>query len=88
MMLYIFGVFFTTMVLAAVAMDLIFSALHLVPRPNPNIRHDLTMFSFNYTFWLNLIFGGIGLYLWRLNARNPMDHGCHADHDDSQQHAH
>jgi len=81
MMLYIFGVFFATMVLAAIAMDLAFSALHLVPKPNPNIRHDLEMFSFNYTFWLNVIFGGLGLYLWWLNAKNPMAHGCHADHD-------
>src|SRR6202011_3510242 len=80
MMLYIFGVFFVTMVLAAIAMDAAFSALHLVPRPNPNIRHDLTLFSFNYTFWLNLIFGALALYLWRLNAKNPMDHGCHGGH--------
>jgi uncharacterized protein len=74
MMLYIFGVFFATMVLAAIAMDLAFSALHLVPKPNPNIRHDLQMFAFNYTFWLNLVFGGLGLYLWWLNAKNPMHH--------------
>ncbi len=75
MMLYIFGVFFATMVLAAIAMDGAFSALHLVPRPNPNIRHDLTLFSFNYTFWLNAIFGLLALYLWRLNATHPMEHG-------------
>src|SRR6202011_3425123 len=66
MMLYIFGVFFATMVLAAMAMDLIFSALHQVPKPNPNIRHDLVLFSFNYTFWLNLVFGLLAVYLWRL----------------------
>lgn len=77
MMLYIFGVFFTTMVSSAILMDAAFSALHLVPAPNPNIRHDLTMFSFNYTFWLNLAFGALALYLWRLNRSNPMDHACH-----------
>jgi uncharacterized membrane protein YraQ (UPF0718 family) len=81
MMLYIFAVFFTTMVLSAIVMDAAFSALHLVPKPNPNVRHDLTMFSFNYTFWLNLVFGALGLYLWRLDAKNPMDHGCHAGHE-------
>ena len=58
-------------------MDLAFAALHLVPRPNPNIRHDLTLFSFNYTFWLNIVFGALGLYLWRLDAQHPMDHGHH-----------
>jgi uncharacterized membrane protein YraQ (UPF0718 family) len=87
MMLYIFGVFFATMVVAAIAMDGAFSALHLVPKPNPAIRHDLSMFSLNYTFWLNLLFGGLGLYLWRLNARHPMDHGCHAGHADHAGHA-
>ncbi len=77
MMAYIFGVFFATMVLSAIVMDLSFSALHMVPQPNPNIRHDLTMFSFNYTFWLNIAFGALGLYLWWLSAKTPMDHGCH-----------
>lgn len=69
MMAYVFGVFFATIVTSAIAMDGAFSALHLVPRPNPNVRHDLTMFSLNYTFWLNLAFGALALYLWRLNAR-------------------
>ncbi|MDP9104677.1 MAG: permease, partial [Candidatus Eremiobacteraeota bacterium] len=89
MMLYIFGVFFVTMVLSAIVMDGAFSALHLVPKPNPNIRHDLTMFSFNYTFVLNVVFGALAVYLWWLNRSNPMEHGCHGDdagaHDD---HAH
>jgi uncharacterized membrane protein YraQ (UPF0718 family) len=76
MMFYIVAVFFTTMVLAAIAMDLAFSALHLVPVPNPNVRHDLTMFSFNYTFWLNAAFGLVGLYLWRLAVEHPMEHHC------------
>jgi uncharacterized protein len=78
MMLYIAGVFFVTMVLAALVMDGVFSALHLVPRPNPAIRHDLTMFAFNYTFWLNLVFGGLAAYLWWLSAQHPTAHGCHA----------
>jgi uncharacterized membrane protein YraQ (UPF0718 family) len=78
MMLYIFGVFFATMVLSAISMDLAFSALHAVPKPNPNIRHDLTTFAFNYTFYLNLAFGALALYLWRLNRTHPMNHGDHA----------
>jgi hypothetical protein len=78
MTLYIFGVFFATMVLSAILMDLAFSALHAVPAPNPNVRHDLTSFSLNYTFWLNLVFGALALYLWRLNRAHPMEHACHA----------
>jgi uncharacterized membrane protein YraQ (UPF0718 family) len=77
MMLYIFGVFFATIVLSAILMDLAFSALHAVPKPNPNVRHDLTMFAFNYTFYLNVAFGALALYLWRVNRTHPMDHGAH-----------
>lgn len=77
MMLYVFGIFFATMVLSAIVMDLAFAALHLVPHPNPDARRDLAMFSLNYTFWLNLAFGALGLYLWRLSAKHPMEHGCH-----------
>jgi uncharacterized protein len=92
MMLYIFGVFFATMVLSGILMDLAFSALHMVPKPNPNIRHDLTLFSFNYTFWLNMVFGALALYLWWLNRSNPMDHACHdeagaAGHSEAHAHA-
>ena len=28
----------------------------------------LTTFSFNYTFWLNLAFGALAIYLWSVNA--------------------
>jgi len=51
--------------------------------PNPNIRHDLTLFSFNYTFWLNLIFGALALYLWRLDATHPMHHGHDHHHHEA-----
>jgi hypothetical protein len=77
------------MVISAIVMDGVFSALHLVPKPNPNIRHDLTMFSFNYTFVLNVVFGSLAVYLWWLDRSNPMNHSCHGEsagtHDD---HAH
>jgi uncharacterized membrane protein YraQ (UPF0718 family) len=79
MMLYIAAVFFTTMVLAALVMNGIFSLLHLVPAPNPNARRDLTAFSFDYTFWLNLGFGALAIYLWRLDAAHPMHHAGHYD---------
>jgi len=82
MMLYIFAVFFVTMVVSAIVMDTTFSALHLVPRPNPNIRTDLTTFSLNYTFWLNIAFGALAVYLWMLDAKHPMQHHHgHHEHD-------
>jgi uncharacterized membrane protein YraQ (UPF0718 family) len=77
MTLYIFGVFFITMVIAAIVMDAAFSALHLVPKPDPNARAHLTAFAFNYTFWLNLAFGALAVYFFALNRRHPMEHGCH-----------
>jgi uncharacterized membrane protein YraQ (UPF0718 family) len=86
MMLYIAAVFFTTMVLAALVMDGVFSALHLVPRPNPNLRADLETFGINATFWLNLAFGALAVWLFALARRHPMDHhhehhAAHAAHD-------
>ncbi len=86
MMLYIFAVFFVTMAGAAMLMDLSFGALHLVPPPNPSVRHDLMRFSFDHTFWLNLIFGALAVYLWRLDAGHPMNHDHHHhDHDEEEQ---
>jgi len=77
---YIFGLFFVTMVISAIIMDGAFSALHLVPVPNRNAVHDLTMFSFNYTFWLNLVFGALAVYLWRLDATHAMEGMSHCEH--------
>lgn len=77
MMLYIFAIFFVTIVVSAIVMDAAFAALHLVPRPNPNVRSELVSFSLNYTFWLNLLFGALAVYLWRVDAAHPMMHHHH-----------
>ena len=75
---YIGVVFYVTMAVAAIVMDLAFS------RAAPRARATRTSspvleptFCFNYTFWLNLIFGALALWLWSVNRRNPMEHGCH-----------
>jgi uncharacterized membrane protein YraQ (UPF0718 family) len=86
MALYIFAVFAVTMILAAIVMDAAFSALHLVPAHAAGVRRDLTMFSFNYTFWLNIVFGVLALSLWRLNHEHPAHHHCHA-HANAESHA-
>ncbi len=85
MMLSIAGVFFVAIVVSALAVDGAFAALHLVPRPNPSVRRDLTTFALNATFWLNLAFGALAIWLWRLSASHPVDH-CHA-HGDHHDHA-
>jgi uncharacterized membrane protein YraQ (UPF0718 family) len=85
---YIGVVFYATMVLASLVMDVAFTWLGLVPAPNPNIRADLVQFSFNYTFWLNLIFGALAVYFFWLNRRHPMQHGHYGDHQHEGGHEH
>lgn len=69
---YIAGVFFVTMVLAALLMDVIFNALGWVPAPDMAIRAEMTHFAFNYTFALNVIFGSLAAWLFILARRHPM----------------
>lgn len=78
---YIGIVFYATMALSAIIIDVGFHALHLVPQSNGQIEQTLTHFSFNYTFWLNLVFGALAAWLFFLDWRNPMDHGHHSEHD-------
>jgi hypothetical protein len=47
----IFAVFYATMVLAALIMDVAFTALGWVPQPDPNIRAEMVDFRIDYTFW-------------------------------------
>ena len=57
---YLFAVMFATMVLAGIVVDAGFTLAGLVPQPNPNVKAEITTFSLNYTFWLNLVFGAWG----------------------------
>ncbi|HEX4766202.1 MAG TPA: permease [Lichenihabitans sp.] len=76
---YIGAVFYVTMVVAALIMDLAFTALGWIPPHEAGIRARLATFSLNYTFWLDLLFGALALYLFWLARRNPMQHGHHHD---------
>ncbi|MGZ3528098.1 MAG: permease [Vulcanimicrobiaceae bacterium] len=78
---YIGVVFYVTMVIAAIVMDIAFSALHLVPVANPHLSAEMTIFRFNYTFYLNVAFGILAAYLWYLNRKYPMQHAAaHGEH--------
>jgi hypothetical protein len=77
---YIAGIFFATMVLAAILMDLAFTGLGLVPARDPNIRSEMSTFAIDYTFWLNIAFGALALYLFRVAALNPMAAMEHCEH--------
>ena len=80
---YIGGVFYATIVLSGLLMDLAFTALGLVPTSDHNIRAEMTHFSLNYTFWLKLAFDALAAYLIVQARRHSMDHSRmnHAGHD-------
>ncbi|GAB0113263.1 permease [Acidisoma sp. C75] len=70
---YMLGLFYATMVLAALIMELVFGAFGWIPpQPAPGGAARMVHFAFNYTFWLNLVFGLIALGLVLLKRRNPI----------------
>jgi uncharacterized membrane protein YraQ (UPF0718 family) len=84
---YIGAVFYTTMVLAALAMDVLFNALGWVPARDPDIRGEVMHFSLDYTFWLNLAFGALAAALFWIARRNPASHAHHCEHHSTAHHA-
>ncbi|GHO68179.1 hypothetical protein KSC_070710 [Ktedonobacter sp. SOSP1-52] len=93
---YITGVLFTTMVVTAILIDALFSgldrlfpAVHFIPTANPHFLQQVTMFSFDYTFVLNILALLVVGVLVYLNIRHPMrmhSHGEHAEHGASFPH--
>jgi uncharacterized membrane protein YraQ (UPF0718 family) len=81
--LWISGIFYVSMVVSGVLIDLLFRALHLIPvsphSPEMAAEHMTSdffqafrFFKMNYTFWLNLIFLGIAIALTCI-ARSSKD---------------
>lgn len=70
---YIAAVFYATMVATAIVMELAFRAAHLVPA-HRDVRTVVTHFSLDYTFWLNLLFGALAIWLFAMAKRHPMEH--------------
>ncbi len=69
---YIAAVFYATMVLAGLLMELLFSGLGLVPAHAGSVRAAVTRFRLDHTFWLDLLFGALAVGLVLLNRRHPM----------------
>jgi len=84
---YIAAVFYTTMVLSALIMDVAFSALGWIPSGRPDMHAEMVHFSLNYTFWLNLAFGLLAIILFTLSRRAPMQH-AHCEHHAHRTHEH
>ncbi len=79
---YIGVVFYVAMVIAALIMDGAFHLLGWVPTIRPMTHASMASFSFNYSFYLNLIFGVAALALFIIARRNPvaMAASCCAHH--------
>jgi hypothetical protein len=77
---YIGAVFYATMVLAALAMDVLFKTAGWIPLRDPNIRAEMMHFDLDYTFWLNIVFGALAIFLFWTARRNPMVHAHHCEH--------
>ncbi len=77
---YIAVLFYVTMVLAGLLIDLAFSAAGLVPAHDTALRTRVAHFSLDYTFWLNLVFGVAALGLCFVNRAHPMAMRGHGDH--------
>jgi len=77
---YIATVFYLTMVVTAVIMDLAFRALGWIPASRPALHGAMMSFGFNGTFWLNLVFGLAALALMIVARRNPAKVAGHCAH--------
>lgn len=74
MAFYMGAVFYAAMAIAALIVDLGFTALGLVPHATGGIEARVTHFQVNYTFWLNLAALALALWLFVPDRRHPMDH--------------
>lgn len=78
---YIFAIFFVTMASSATLTDVVFSGLHAVPKPKTHMLAMVETFSFNYTFWLNVLAAIAVTCFAYLNRKHPMD--MMNQHDDA-----
>jgi len=85
---YITLVLFASMVIAGLAVDLLFGALHLIPTgPRPASAISQAHFAWNYTTWLDLLALAVAGVLATAHHRGKkathddhMDHGEHTNH--------
>jgi uncharacterized protein len=89
MMAYLAALLFVGAAASALVVDLGFTAAGLVPPATHGVPAEVTRFSFNYTFWLNLVALAVATWLFAVARRHPMDHGHHGhNHDGHGHHCH
>jgi uncharacterized protein len=79
---WITGIFYVAMVLAGIIVDLVFTALRLIPQgPRPPSAIEHAHIIWNYTSWLDLIalIFAVWLLILHFRSRNEDDHphACH-----------
>jgi uncharacterized membrane protein YraQ (UPF0718 family) len=67
---YLSGVLYVAMVGAGLTVHYVFDALGIIPTERPSLR-DMVAFRIDYTFWLNLVFIGLGFMLLHLGRKRP-----------------
>jgi uncharacterized membrane protein YraQ (UPF0718 family) len=77
---YIAAVFYLTMVLSGILMDVAFTALGLIPTRRPNLHAEMTSFSLDATFWLNMLALCVAVSLFVVSRRQPVQHAHCAHH--------
>jgi len=69
------------MVLAGIIVDLIFSALHLIPQgPRPPSAVEHAHIIWNYTSWLDVAAAIFAAWLLFLHFKKRREHSAHATH--------
>ncbi len=84
--LYIAGIFYGSIVVTALIMQVGFQQLGLLPKATREIM-DESPFKIDYTFWLNLVFlviAFIGIYLNHLFKKNDVKHSMMKMEGDSK----
>ena len=76
---YIAGVFYATIVASSLVMDVGFGAAGWIPAHRARLRPEMA-FAFDATFWLNLLFGALAVWLFAVARRQPAVHACCEHH--------
>ena len=77
---YIAAVFYSTMVGAAIIVDVVFRVCGWLPQGRPDMRVEMTHFAVDHTFWLNVLAGCVALVLVVMARRAPARAGHCAHH--------